>query len=75
MSNKTYDILNIIAKLVAPIATFISAILVIWNVPYAEQITATLGAFDVLMGAIVVIAKAQYDKAQLNAENENDEAE
>ena len=62
MSNKTYDILRLIAELIAPIATFIGAVLVIWNVPYAEQITATLAALDVLMGAIVTVAKNIYDK-------------
>ena len=63
--NKLYDVLNIIAKLVAPIATFISAVLAIWHVPYTEQITATLGAFDVLIGAVVVILKAHYDKKKI----------
>lgn len=63
--NKLYDVLNIIAKLVAPLATFISALLAIWNIPYAEQITATLGAFDVLIGAVVVILKAYYDKKKI----------
>ena len=62
ISNKVYDVLNIIAKLVAPTATFISAVLAIWHVPYTEQITATLGAFDVLVGAVVVVLRATYNK-------------
>lgn len=62
MSDRVYDVLCIIAKLIAPSATLISAILTIWNVPYAEQITATMAAIDVFMGAVVVIAKASYDK-------------
>lgn len=62
ISNKAYDILNIIAKIVAPSITFISAVLSIWNVPYTAEITATLGAFDVFIGALVVVLKANYDK-------------
>ena len=62
VSNKAYDILNIIAKIVAPTITFISAVLSIWNVPYTAEITATLGAFDVFIGALVVVLKANYDK-------------
>ena len=64
INDKVYDILNVIAKIVAPLATFISAILVIWNVPYTEQITASLGAFDVFVGALVVILNANYKKKQ-----------
>ena len=62
INNTVYDILNIIAKVVAPMVTFISAILAIWHVPYTTEITATLGAFDVFMGALVVALKVNYDK-------------
>ena len=62
INSKVYDALNIVAKLVAPIATFVSAVLAIWHVPYTEQITATLGAFDVLIGAVVVVLRATYNK-------------
>lgn len=62
VSNKVYDVLNIIAKIVAPAVTFVSAVLSIWNVPYTAEITATLGAFDVFIGALVVVLKANYDK-------------
>lgn len=62
MSNKTYDTLKIIALLVLPIGTFVSTFLNIWGLGYAEQIQQTFIALDVLCGAIVTIAKAQYDK-------------
>ncbi len=62
MSNKTYDTLKIIALLVLPIGTFISTILNIWGLPYAEQVQQSFIALDVLCGAVVTIAKAQYDK-------------
>ena len=63
ISNKAYDILNVISKVVAPAATFVSAILVIWKVPYTEQITARLGALDVFIGGLVIALKASYNKA------------
>ncbi len=65
ISNKVYDVLNIIAKIVAPAITFVSAILTIWHIPYTPQITATLGAFDVFIGALVVALKANYDKKNI----------
>ena len=62
ISNKAYDVLCIISKIVAPAITFISAVLAIWHVPYTTEITATLGAFDVFIGALVVALKVNYDK-------------
>lgn len=62
VSNKTYDLMKLIALIGAPIIVFLSALCNIWAVPYAGEITATLAAFDALMGAIVAALKAQYDK-------------
>lgn len=62
INNKVYDALKICAIVIVPIATFISALLVIWNIPYAEQITATLAALEALLGGIVTALKSYYDK-------------
>lgn len=62
MSNKTYDTLKLIALIAVPVATFISAVLKIWNVPYTTEITATLAAVDTLLGALVAALKTQYSK-------------
>ena len=64
MSNKTYDTLKLIALLVLPIGTFVSTFLDIWGLEHAQQIQQTFIALDVLAGAIVTIAKAQYDRRQ-----------
>lgn len=61
MSNRTYDLLKTLALLILPIGTFISTFFNIWGLPAAEQIQQTFIAFDVLCGAIVSIAKANYD--------------
>lgn len=68
MSNKTYDILKFAALIATPIITFLCAIVSIWGIPYGQQITATLAALDTLIGAIVVIAKTQYEKKQKQEE-------
>ena len=62
LSNKTYDKLCIIVKCIAPILTFISAVLAIWHVPYTAQITATLAALNTCLGGRVTVLKAVYDK-------------
>ncbi len=62
ISNRAYDILNICAKIIGPIVVFISAILSIWNIPYAQQITATFAALEALLGSLVHVLKVSYDK-------------
>ena len=64
MSNRVYDVLKMIALVATPVITFLCAIVSIWGIPYGQQITATLAALDTLIGAIVAIAKIQYDKKQ-----------
>ena len=49
LQNQTYDRLKHIAWVLAPLITFIGAILSIWGVPHAEKITATLAALDTLL--------------------------
>lgn len=62
LSNKTYDTLKFIALLIAPIVTFVGSLVSIWGISHGDQIVATLAACDVLVGAVVAIAKALYDK-------------
>ena len=62
MSSKTYDTLKFIALLIAPIATFLASFVDVWGIPYGRQIVSTVAAIDVLFGAVVTIAKKQYDK-------------
>lgn len=71
MPNKAYDIIKFISLIIVPVATFTAAIIQIWGIPYGAQITATIAAADVLLGAIVTAAKAIYDKEQHQEENSN----
>lgn len=71
MTNKVYDVLKLLGLIVLPIVEFITTILKIWNVPYTEQITATLIAFNVLIGALVVIANKIYN-SKLESDGDDD---
>lgn len=64
MSNKTYDTIKAVALFAVPVLAFAASLCSIWNVPYCEQITATLTALDTLLGAIVIVAKKLYDGKQ-----------
>lgn len=62
MKNETYDRLKVFATLWMPIATFISTLLPIWHVPYADQLIKTMSAITVLMNGIVTGLKKAYDE-------------
>lgn len=66
MTNKTYDVLKNISLLAVPVLAFLASLCTIWNVPYTEQITATLTAIDTLLGAVVVAAAKAYGKKEGN---------
>lgn len=65
LTNEQYDRLKKVAFTFAPIATFIGAICVIWGVPFAEQITATLAAFDTLLGSLLRTSTTNYKATKL----------
>ena len=62
MSDKIYDTLKTIALVATPVLAFMASVVSIWDIPYGAEITATLTAIDVLLGAIVVALKTRYDK-------------
>lgn len=72
MSNKVYDILVYIAQIILPaIATLWAALGKIWSWPLVPEITATICAVDVFMGALLKISSIQYHKdEQLLAEDQ-----
>ena len=68
MSNKTYDILCWIARIVIPaVGTLYFALAKIWGFPYAEGIVGTLTAIDTFLGVILGISDAKYDAERANA--------
>ncbi len=65
MKNKTYDFWKKIAMYVLPaIATAVITIFKIWNLPYGEEIGATITAIDTALGVILGISSANYNKKE-----------
>ena len=70
MSNGLYDILKFIAQIVLPaIATFYVTIASIWGLPLGDEISRTVMAIDTLLGAILMISSANYNKAELEVKD------
>jgi hypothetical protein len=65
MSNKVYDVLKFIAQIVLPaLATLYVTIAGIWGLPYGEQISGTIMAVDLFLGALLGISTMQYNKRE-----------
>ena len=63
MSNKIYDVLKWIAILFLPaLAILIRTVFAIWQIPYGEQISATIIAVQVFLGAILGVSTLNYNK-------------
>lgn len=61
MSNQTYDILKRIALIVIPaLATFVNAVGIVWGVPYTTEVTASITAFGVFLGASLGVSSRNY---------------
>lgn len=62
MNDKTYDILKRVALIVVPaLATFVNAVGIVWEVPYTNEVTATITAFGVFLGAAIGVSSKNYE--------------
>ncbi len=61
MNNRTYDILKHVAFIVIPaLATFVNAVGIVWGVPCTNEVTATITAVGVFLGAALGISSKNY---------------
>lgn len=63
LSNKLFDALKWVAILFLPaLAILIRTVFAIWNIPYGDQISATITALQVFLGAILGVSTLNYNK-------------
>lgn len=61
MNNQTYDILKRVALIIIPaLATFVNAVGMVWGVPHTNELTATITAFGVFLGAALGVSSKNY---------------
>lgn len=64
-SNRTFDILKWIAMFFLPaLAILVKTVFAIWNIPYGEEISATIVAINAFLGACLGISSISYQKDQ-----------
>lgn len=67
LSNKLFDVLKWVAILFLPaLAILIRTVFAIWNIPYGDQISATITALQVFLGAILGVSTLNYNKEVIN---------
>lgn len=63
MSNKLYDVLKWCAILFLPaLAILVKTVFAIWQIPFGEQISGTIIALQVFLGAILGVSTLNYNK-------------
>ena len=63
MSNKVYDILKWIALVALDaVGLFYSTLSGIWGFPYGDEVLATCAALSLLIGALIGVSSANYNK-------------
>ena len=63
LPNKVYDILKWITMIVLPaLATAYVGLAAIWGFPYADEVAKTAAVICTLLGALLGISTAQYNK-------------
>lgn len=72
MSNKIYDILKWISVIVIPaIVVLINTLGQVWNWEYTKEISITISAIGVFIGAVIQVSSAKYNKGKNNDNSDN----
>ena len=73
LSNKLFDVLKWVAILFLPaLAILIRTVFAIWNIPYGDQISATIIALQVFLGAILGVSTLNYNKESSYGNDKNE---
>lgn len=73
MSNKVYDILKWISVIVVPaLVLLVNTVGNIWGLQHTVEISATISAVGVFLGAIIQVSSAKYCKEQEQDKKDKD---
>lgn len=63
LSNKVYDILKWVALVALDaVGVFYRTFATIWELPFGDEILATCAAFSLLLGTLIGVCSAKYNK-------------
>ena len=65
LSNKVYDVLKWVVIIAIPaLSTAYAGMAAIWGWPYANEVAKTASVICVLLGALLGVSTAQYNKQE-----------
>ena len=72
LNNKVYDVLKWIVLIVLPACTALySALASVWGWGYVEQVTTTISAVSLFLGALIGVSTASFNKEKENESERN----
>lgn len=64
LSNGVYNVVKFLAQILIPaVGTLYAALAAAWGLPYAQQVLATVVAVDALLGGLLSLSSASYNKS------------
>ena len=70
MSNNVYDVLKKVAMILGYVATFILTLTDIWGFEHGAAIAATVSAFGIMLGSILVDSSKKYKEGNEDEETQ-----
>lgn len=65
MSNKLYDVLKWVALVALDaVGLFYKTVATIWGLPLGDEVLATCAALSLLIGTLIGVSSAQYNKKE-----------
>ena len=72
--DKLYDTLKWIAVIVIPaLVVLIKTVFPAWHIPHAEEISTTVAAVGLFLGAIIGVSTVSYNKTKNNESEDDDD--
>ena len=73
MSNKLYDFIKWVSVIVVPaLVLLINTLGKIWGFGFTVEVSATVSAVGVFLGALIQVSSAKYSKEQEDERNKTD---
>ena len=71
LNNRVYDVLKWLCMIVLPAcAVLYSALAGVWGWPYEQEVSTTINAIVVFVGALIGVSTASYRKEAINGNRE-----
>jgi hypothetical protein len=66
INSKVYDVLKWVVMIVLPaLSALYASLSMVWGLPYAEQIVATVSAVALFLGALLGVSTHAYNKQEI----------